>query len=41
MFLDPVPLTDPVIEAIAKKYNKSPGHVILRWVVSYLAKMKA
>ena len=26
-------LTDPVIVALGKKYNKSPGQVILKWLV--------
>lgn len=30
---DPVALQDPVIETVAKKYNKTNGQVILRWLV--------
>lgn len=28
---NPVPLKDPVVLDIAKKHNKSPAQVILRW----------
>lgn len=29
---DPIPLENPVILDMAKKYNKSPAQVILRWL---------
>lgn len=31
---DPTPLENPAIVALAKKYNKSPAQIILKWVLS-------
>ena len=30
---DPIPLEDPVILDMAKRYNKTPAQIILRWIV--------
>lgn len=30
---DPVPLQNPFILSLAKKYNKSAGQIILRWLI--------
>ena len=30
---DPVPLENPIILNLAKKHNKSPAQVILRWLL--------
>lgn len=30
---DPIPLEDPKIKDLAKKHNKSPAQIILRWLI--------
>jgi len=30
---DPIPLENPLILEMAKKHNKSPAQVILRWLI--------